>query len=82
MSSTRPSALGIRAACQEARFEQPRNFTRRDRSIADAAGGGLNFDERLEPKEAARPSAHNRNLETASARLVDNRPGDGVRADR
>ena len=72
----------MQAASQEARLEQPRNLIRRDRAIADAAGRGLDLDERLEPKEAARTSAHNRNIDAAAARLIENRAGDGVRANR
>ena len=77
-----PERLGMQAASQEARLEQPRNLIRRDRSIADAAGRGLDLDERLEPKEAARTCAHNRHIDAAAARLIENRAGDGVRANR
>ena len=74
--------LGMRAAGQEARFEQLNRFARRDRAVADAAGGGLDLDERLEPKEAARSGANKLNVEAAAARLTENRAGDIVRADR
>ena len=55
-----PERLGMRAAGQEARIEQRRDLIRRNRSVADAPGGGFDLDQRLEPKEAARTGAHNR----------------------
>jgi hypothetical protein len=50
-----PERLGMRAASQEARLEQPRDLIRRERSIADAAGRGLDLEERLEPKRPREP---------------------------
>ena len=74
--------LRMRAAGEKVRLEQLRRLVRRDRTIAKASGGGLDLDERLEPEEAARSGAHDRNVEAAAARLVDNRICDGVCADR
>ena len=77
-----PERLGMRAAAQKPRIEQLRNLISRDRSIADSPGGGFGFDQRLEPKEAARPGADNRCVETAAARIIENRVSDRVSADR
>ena len=74
--------LGMRSASQKPRVEQLCNFISRDRSIAHSPGGGFDFDERLEPKEAARPGADNRCVEAAAARIIQNRVSDRVSADR
>src|SRR5271156_2407806 len=68
-----PEGLGMSAAGQEARFEQLSRFARRDGAIAAPAAGDLALDERLEPKESARPGAHDRHVEAAPARLGENR---------
>ena len=77
-----PKRLWMSAASQEAGVEQRRDLTRRHGSVAEAAGGGFDLDQRFEPKEPARTGAHNRNVDAAAARLVEDRAGDGVRADR
>ena len=64
----RPSAFGW-GRRQKMRLEQFGGFARRDRSKAEAAGGGLDLDERLEPEQAARTGAHELDVEAAAARL-------------
>ena len=63
--------LRMRAAGKKVRLEQLGHLLRRDRTIADASGGRLDLDERLEPEEAARSGAHDRNVEAAAARLIE-----------
>ena len=74
--------LGMRAAGKKVRREQLSRLARRDRTIADPASGSLDLDERLEPEEAARSRAHDRNVEATAALLIENRVCDSVCADR
>jgi len=72
--------LGMRAAGQEACFEKLSRLARCDRPVADAAGSRFHLNERFEPKEAARSSAHKLNVEATAARLVAYCVCDKVRA--
>ena len=53
MLPDRAEPQGMRRALQQSLLQQFRDIARGDRAIGDAAGGALDFDERLEPVQSA-----------------------------
>ena len=61
--------------------EQAGNVLHRHRTEADAATGGLDLDQRLQPEQAARAGAHDLDIEVLAPGHVEDRGGDLVGAD-
>src|SRR6185436_7741419 len=55
----------VRLAVEHARIEQRIDIAHLDRSVADPALAGLDFDQRLQPIHAARAGANDLDIEAA-----------------